>query len=148
MSPRTLRPIATLQPFEFGALGARLRRPATPVRFDSPLLAVTIDGIEHQFDHPVGEVLSKIVGGERFSVTHLQRAFYALRMLDFVDIFSSTKYVLGALEVGCPPQTLMASKLNGMVMASRWRDAGQRARFVQRFCAAISSCGFVPSGAA
>lgn len=140
--------LAVQQPFEFGEFGDSVLRPSTPVRFEAELIIVTIDGIEHQFDHPVGALLSKIVNGERFNVALLKREFYALQLFDFVNVFSRTKYVLGTLEFGRPPQELMAAKLNGMAMASRWRDARQRARFVRLFCEAIGRCGFVPAEAA
>jgi hypothetical protein len=137
-----------LQPSEYGAFGERILRPSAPVRFETGAIVVTLAGSDHEFVHPVRAVLSKIVAGDRFSVAQLKHEFYELRLADFVDVFSSTNYVLGALEVGVPPQELMSAKLKGMSMASRFMDAGQRLRFVATFCRAIGRCGLVPAGGA
>lgn len=140
-------PRCQVQPFEYGASGTRTLQPPVPVRFDDGTVVVTVGGTDHLLDHPVGAVLSKIVRGEQFTAAEMQGKFWELGLFDFVNIFAGTENVLGALEVGCPPQKLMAAKLNGMAMASRFKDAGQRERFVRNFCLAIGRCGFVPEAA-
>jgi hypothetical protein len=136
---------ATQQPFEFDEFGVRLLRPLVPVRFEDGLFIVTLDGIEHEFAHPVGAVLSRIIDGDRFSAAEVTRDFYTLQLADFVNVFASTDHVLAALEFGRTPDELMAAKLNGMAMAARWHDAGQRARYVRNFCKTIGRCGFAPA---
>ncbi len=137
---------ATMQPSEYGAFGIRVLRRPVPVRLERGLFIVTIDGIDHEFAHPAGAVLSRIIDGDRFDAAELRRDFYALRLFDFVDAFARTDYVLTSLEFGRTPDELMAANLNGMAMAARWHDAGQRARFVRNFCKTISRCGFYRNG--
>ena len=115
------------------------------MRFEAGQIVVTIDGIDHEFAHPVGAVLSRIIDGDRFSAAELRRDFYALRLFDFVDAFARTEYVLTALEFGRTPDELMVRTLNGMAMVTRFKDAGQRARYVRNFCKTIGRCGFAPA---
>ncbi len=135
-------PMAIQRPLDFDLEGARILWRAVPVRFDDGLIVVTLDGVEHQFEHPIKDVLTKISNGKRVTAAWLKGNFRELELFDFINVFARGKYVLNALEAGCAPEELMAATLTEMEMASRMKDAQRRARAVQKLCRAIGRCGF------
>ncbi len=136
-------PAAVQMPVAFDDEGSGILWRAVPVRFEDGSLIVELGGVDHEFRHPITEVLAKIIAGERFTVEWLNANAYDLELFDFVNVFARGEHVLNALEVGVTANALMTEWLAEMARASRLKDAGRRAKAVERICRFIGRGGFV-----